>query len=147
MTIPWAVLSCAATINSVAAGSRQAWAFARDDGLPFSRWMQKITVVQGTPIPVNSMLASLAVTVVLSFIILGSSEAFNSIAGLLSGAIGFSYAISIGCVLWRRLYGAPLPPARWSLGRWGVPINAVGCAFEILVTIMSFFPLMSSVTP
>lgn len=146
MTIPWAVLSTASCINSVAAGSRQAWAFARDEGLPFSRWLQKVTVVQDTPIPVNSMIASLAITVVLSLIVLGSEEAFNSIAGLLSGAIGFSYALSIGCVLWRRLYGAPLPPARWSLGRWGVPINAVGCLFEILVTIISFFPLTSSVT-
>jgi len=146
MTIPWAVLSTASCINSVAAGSRQAWAFSRDEGFPFSRWFQRIVTIQGTPLPVNSMVASLAMTVVLSLIVLGSTEAFNSIAGLLSGSIGFSYSLSIGCVLWRRLYGAPLPYARWSLGKWGVPINAVGCLFEILVTVISFFPLASTVT-
>lgn len=49
-------------------------------------------------------------------------------------------------MLYRRLFGEPLPYARWSLGRFGVPINAVGFLFELLVTIMSFFPLFSKVT-
>lgn len=146
MTIPWAVLSVAGSINAVAAGSRQAWAFSRDQGLPFSRWMQKITIIQGTPLPINAMMATLSITLVLSCIIFGSTEAFNSIASLVTGAISVSYALSIGCVLWRRLYGAPLPPARFSLGRWGVPINLVGCLFQILVTVMCFFPTERAVT-
>ena len=32
MTMPWVVLSTASCINSVAAASRQAWSFARDEG-------------------------------------------------------------------------------------------------------------------
>lgn len=92
------------------------------------------------------MIATLIIAVVLSLINLGGGEAFNSIGGLVSGAIAATYALSIGCVLWRRLFGEPLPHARWSLGKLGVLTNAVGFLFEVFVTIMSFFPLFSHVT-
>lgn len=115
-------------------------------GLPFSRWFHKTTVIFGQPLPFNSMVMTLTVAIVFALINLGSAEAFNSIAGLISGAIALTYALSIGCVLWRRLFGEPLPPARWSLGRWGVTTNAVGLLFEVFVTVVSFFPLTSKVT-
>ena len=68
----------------------------------------------------------MSMTVIFSVILIGSEEAWNSIAGLVNGAIGLTYALSIGCVLWRRLFGAPLPPARFSLGRWGILFNLAG---------------------
>lgn len=146
MTIPFIVLAYSMTLNSVAAASRQAWAFATDDGLPFSSWFRKISIIGGTPLPLNAMVATLIMTIVLALINLGGAEAFNSINGLISGAIALTYALSIGCVLWRRLFGAPLPPRRWSLGRFGVVINATGVLFELFVTVMSFFPLFSRPT-
>ena len=48
--------------------------------------------------------------------------------------------LSIGCVLLRRLTGPPLPPARWSLGRWGLPANAVAVAYSGFIVLMSCFP-------
>lgn len=146
MTVPIIVLAYSMTLNSVAAASRQAWSFARDDGLPFPSWFQKITTINGTPLPLNAMIATLIMPCVLALINLGGAEAFNSINGLISGAIGLTYALSIGCVLWRRLFGAPLPKARWSLGRWGVVLNLAGFLFELFVTVMSFFPLFYHVT-
>lgn len=86
-------------------------------GLPFSGWLRKITVI-GNPIPLNAIITSLFITVIVSLLNLGSATAFNSIVGLLSGSGGVSYLISISCVLWRRLTGKPLPPAPFSLGRW-----------------------------
>lgn len=35
MTVPMIVLSISMCLNAVAAASRQAWSFARDEGLPF----------------------------------------------------------------------------------------------------------------
>ena len=61
----------------------------------------------------------------------------------MNGAVGGTYAISIGCVLWRRLFGEPLPPARWSLGIWGVPINLVAFLYQVLTTVISFFPIFN----
>ena len=97
----------------------------------------------GTPIPLNAILFSLSITVVLSFINLGSSTAFNSIVGLLAGSGGVSYAISIGCVLLKRLRKEELPPSKFSLGRFAIPINAFAVCYMIMQTVISFFPLYS----
>lgn len=64
----------------------------------------------------------------------------------MTGAIGMTYTISICCILWRRLYGEPLPPPRWSLGKWGVPINVIAVLYEIFTTVISFFPLFNNPT-
>ena len=41
-------------------------------------------------------------------------------------ALAATYEISLLALIWRRLYGKRLPPAPWSLGRWGLPINVCG---------------------
>ena len=110
-------LSAFGNFSVLAAASRQVFAFARDQGLPFSNTLRKITVI-GTPIPAIAIVVSLLITVILSLINLGSVAAFNSIVGLLSGSGGVSYSISIGCVLWRRLFGKPLPKSPFTLGRF-----------------------------
>ena len=117
MTIPIVLMTLAMCINATAAASRQAWSFARDNGLPFPTWFTKLVRMNGnsTPLPLNAMLTSLVILVVVALLNFGGSEVFNSIIGLMTGAVGLTYALSIGCVLWRRLYGEPLPPARWSL--------------------------------
>lgn len=110
-------LGICGNLSVLAAASRQAWAFARDDGLPFSGWLRRITTI-GTPIPLNAIILSLFITIIVSLLNLGSATAFNSIVGLLSGSGGVSYTISIGCVLWRRLFGKPLPSSPFSLGKF-----------------------------
>ncbi|KAK6437770.1 hypothetical protein LTR95_006042 [Oleoguttula sp. CCFEE 5521] len=146
MTVPIIVLSIAMCFNATAAASRQAWAFAGDRGLPYSRMLSKITTINKTPIPANAMLASLTMAIVLSLLILGGSQAFNSILGLVTGAVGLTYALGMACFLWRRLYGDPLPHARWSLGRFGVPINIFALLYEMFATVICFFPLFASAT-
>jgi amino acid transporter len=147
MTVPIIVLSISMCLNAVAAASRQAWSFGRDEGLPFRRWFTKIHVISRTPIPVNAMVASLMIAVILSLLNLGGAEAFDSIMGLVTGAVGLTYALSIGCVFLRRLFGSePLPHARWSLGRLGVWINGFAVLYEIFTVVISFFPLFSHVT-
>ena len=110
-------LSLCGNLSVLAAASRQVFAFARDQGMPFSGTLRKITTV-GTPIPLVAIMVSLAVTIVLALISLGSAAAFNSIVGLLSGSGGLSYSVSIGCVLWRRLFGKPLPKSPFTLGKF-----------------------------
>lgn len=56
-------------------------------------------------------------------------------------ALMSTYTISIGCVLYARTIGSkPLPPARWSLGRWGIPINAIGLAYSIFCLFWTPWP-------
>ena len=115
-------------------------------GLPFQSFFSKVHVLEETPIPINAMIASLFICFVLALLNLGGTATFNSIMGLVTGAVSLTYGLSIGCVLWRRLLGAPLPHARWSLGRFGIVINAFAVAYELLTTTISFFPLTADVT-
>lgn len=116
---------------------------SRQSGLPFSTWFTRIRVVDGVPLPVNSIMASLCICVIIALLNLVSNRVFNSIIGLLTGALGLTYVLSLGCVLWRRCFGDPLPPARWSLGRWGIPCNIVALLYSIMSTLISFFPIFN----
>jgi choline transport protein len=104
----------------------------------------RIRVVDGVPLPVNSILASLCICVIIALLNLVGDRVFNSIVGLLTGTLGMTYALSIGCVLWRRCFGEPLPPARWSLGRWGLPCNIIAFLYSLMSLVISFFPLFNS---
>ncbi|KAF7195381.1 putative amino-acid permease C15C4.04c [Pseudocercospora fuligena] len=147
LTVMIIFLGICAAISAMAAATRQAWSFARDSGLPFSTWFMTLTNINGVPTPLHAMIASLLICMVIALLNLGRAETWNSIVGLVAGAMCFSYLISISCVLWRRLFGAPLPPARWSLGKTGGPaINSFSCLYLINLITASFFPLYSNVT-
>lgn len=91
-------------------------------------------------LPFNAVYVSTAVSIIISLVSLGSSLAFNIIASLSLLALMSTYMLSIGCVLLRRVRGIDLPPARWSLGRLGLPVNALAVAYSGLVVVMSCFP-------
>lgn len=90
--------------------------------------------------PLNSIIATYVFSMLLSLINLGSAVALNIITSLGTGALLCSYVISVGCILLKRLRGEPLLPRRWSLGRWGLPINIISILFMILCFVMNFFP-------
>lgn len=86
-------------------------------------------------------------TSLLSLINIGSTTALLAIVTLTIGSLMSSYVITIGCLLLKRIRGEPLPPHRWTLGRFGMAINIAAQAFLLPVFVFAFFPLTSSVTP
>lgn len=110
-------------ISEVATASRQLWSFARDNGLPGSGWISHVS--PGWNIPLRAVLVSFVITSLLACINLGSTTALNAINSLGGVSVLSSYFVTIACLIWRRLYGEPLPPRRWSLGRFGLWINIV----------------------
>ena len=56
--------------------SRQTWAFARDQGLPFSNWISKVNSKVKTP--ANAVLVTTAVSSGLALINIGSTAALNA---------------------------------------------------------------------
>ncbi|GAB7351785.1 hypothetical protein MBLNU459_g2359t1 [Dothideomycetes sp. NU459] len=131
-------------ISEVATASRQVWAFARDEGLPYSTWLA--VVDPGFNIPIRAVSVCMVITALLACINLGSSVALNAINSLGSVGILTSYFIVISCLVWRRLYGAPLPQKRWSLGKWGLCINIVALIFLLPMWFFAFWPLATPVT-
>jgi choline transport protein len=52
-----------------------------------------------------------------------------------------SYCISVGCVLYQRIANPQeLPPSVWTLGRWGLPINAMGFMYSLFTLIWIAWP-------
>ena len=125
-------------ITALATCSREVWAFARDKGMPFSGWMGKMN--RKWDIPFNSVYATSIACVILSFIQLGSALAFNIVVSLSLLGLLSTYMISIGCVLLKRINGEPLPPARWSLGRYGIVINGFAFFYSAFIIVFSCFP-------
>ncbi|KAH8433215.1 uncharacterized protein LDX57_010849 [Aspergillus melleus] len=132
-------------ITEVATASRQLWSFARDGGIPCAKFFSHVT--PGWNIPLNAVLVSLALTILLSLINIGSTVALNALITLTIGSLLNSYIVTVACVAWKRISGEPLPPRRWSLGRWGLLINLGALAFLIPEFVFVMFPLTSTVTP
>jgi choline transport protein len=65
----------------------------------------------------------------MSLINLGSKVAFEAMISLATATLMATYLISIGCALLKRVRGQTLPSARWSLGRYGLPVNAVAIVY------------------
>ncbi|CAO2649329.1 Nn.00g067140.m01.CDS01 [Neocucurbitaria sp. VM-36] len=139
------VLIFFAAVSVTAASSRQIWAFARDRGLPFSSWIERVPA--GWDIPVNALLVCLGSSLVLACINFGSDVTLNAIVSISNAALIFSYIISIGCVRLKRLRGEPLLARRWSLGKWGGIVNDLSLAFLIVAFIFSFFPMAPKPAP
>lgn len=138
-------LTFASAISNVATASRQMFAFARDDGLPFSKFWAYVR--PGWDIPFNCVLFSAAFATAMCLIVLGSSTAFNAVLSIGVVALLTSYLVSLGCVMLMRIRGQPLLPRRWSLGRVGGFIcNAIGLAFVAVSFVFSFFPIGVPVT-
>ncbi|KAK5726509.1 hypothetical protein LTR17_012632 [Elasticomyces elasticus] len=133
------ILSACSNITVMAGSSRQLFAFARDSGVPFASWVAYVR--PRSNVPVNAIIVSFAVAVLIALINIGSTVAFNSVTSLGTGTLTISYIISISCMIWRKLSGRPLLPSHFDMGRrFGLVVNFVALAFMCLVFVIAFFP-------
>lgn len=138
------ILLTACCISEVATASRQIWSFARDQGLPGSDWLSRVS--PGWNLPLRAISVSFVVSSLLACINIGSSVALNAINSLGGVAILISYFITLSCLIHRRIRGPPLPLRRWSLGKFGLPINIAALLFLIPIIFFAFWPLATPVT-
>lgn len=125
-------------LTMVATSSRQLFAFARDQAVPFSSWFSKIR--PGWDVPLNAIITTFLVSALLSLINIGSAVALNSITSLATVSLLSSYIVSTGCMIWRRWTNSPLLPSKFSLGRWGLAINIASEIFLLIIFVLSFMP-------
>lgn len=139
------VINTASNIVYLAAVSRDLFAFARDKGLPFASWLSAIHPKRH--IPLNAATLSSGFAILLAMIYIGSPVAFYAITSLSTVSLLQCYCLSIGCVLWRRIYAPDtLPPASFSLGRWGIPANAFAVIYSLWSFFWCFWPQTTPVT-
>lgn len=80
LTIPIMALAILCGTSCTTVSSRAVWAFARDNAIPGSAKLQKVN--QGMELPLNAMILSMAVQILLGLIYFGSDAAFNAFSGV-----------------------------------------------------------------
>lgn len=134
----------AAVLALLASASRTTWAFARDNGLPFSGWLQQVH--SGRAIPINAIAVTTILCMLLGLINIGSTAAFYAIVGVTTVALYFTYMMPIAMICIKRLKGEHIAYGPWRLGRWALPINLFSLVYSIFISIFMFFPSFMPVT-
>ncbi|KAK5682094.1 hypothetical protein LTS10_005219 [Elasticomyces elasticus] len=131
-------------MNCVMTSSRQLWAFARDKGVPFHGFLSQVTL---DGLPRNAVIFTLVFSSLLSLIIMGSSVAFNVFLSFGNAGIMTSYAVIIGCIIYRRFDGNVFPPTKFSLGKAGLVVNSLAFSYLIVALAFTFFPSVPNPRP
>ncbi|KAL9051905.1 MAG: hypothetical protein Q9206_004520 [Seirophora lacunosa] len=97
-------LGICATIAFLASSSRMTWSFARDRGLPLSKYLGKVE--PRSSIPLIAIITTVIISILLSLINIGSSTAFNQVISLTINSLYASYFLACALLLQRRLDGS-----------------------------------------
>ncbi|KAH9882352.1 hypothetical protein J1614_000588 [Plenodomus biglobosus] len=141
------VVAIAATAAGITSTSRTIWAFARDKALPFDRYFSFVD--RKSQIPVRAVVAVTILQMLVGFIYLGNTTAFNAV---LSMAILGLYASYLIPIVYFMIFGRPNFTAR-DYGVFKMPktiglaINLLACAWLILAMVFSTFPTSMPLTP
>lgn len=119
--------------------SRLIWAFARDNGLPFSDFFAHIH--PKLHIPFNTVCLVTICCCLLSLINIASTTAFYAIVSLSTLSLYISYIIPITLVLIRKLEGRHPKYGPFHLGKWGIPINLFAILYGCYLTVFLAFPV------
>ncbi|KAK4688951.1 choline transport protein, partial [Tremellales sp. Uapishka_1] len=131
------ICGIALCVETLTAGSRFVWSFARDGGLPFSGWLSKVH--PKLQIPLNAMIAITVIDLLLALISFGSTTAYSAFLGSCTVLIMFAYIHPL--VLNVMAKGAYTKNAPWSLGRWSYPMNIFSVVLVLLGVVAFCFPL------
>ncbi|MFD3992897.1 amino acid permease [Streptomyces sp. NPDC058583] len=143
-----ALAVCAATLAIQTSATRMLYSMARDGVLPQSARLARVprrTGMPGTAAVVVGVCAGL-----LLLLNLVSPQAILAIGTTCIAMVYLAYAMVTGPMLVRRLRGEWPPPADgtrdelgrplFSLGRWGLPVNALAVVYGILMTVNLSWP-------
>jgi amino acid transporter len=145
LLLPLMVLGLICGIGCTTAASRCVWAFSRDGAIPGSKWWKQVnntTALEG--VPLNAMLLSMVVQILLAVIYFGSVAAYNAFSGVGVICLTVSYAIPIATNLFtgrKHVKGAP-----FALGAVGLFCNIVALAWSCLAVPLFCMPTTVPVT-
>ncbi|KAL2184723.1 amino acid transporter [Thermothelomyces heterothallicus CBS 203.75] len=142
LLLPLMVLAILCGIACTTAASRCTWAFARDGAIPGSKWWKQVHPT--LDLPLNAMMLSMVIQILLGVIYFGSYAAFNAFSGVGVISLTVSYAAPIAVSM---LEGrAHVKGAKFSLGRMGWLYNGIALAWSILAVPLFCMPAYIPVT-
>jgi amino acid transporter len=130
-------------LSSVASAGRMLFAFSRDDGVPGSGWLKKVSHRYRTP--ANALIAIVVISwlfTVAAFIV-GTGTAIVVVTAIstifLYAAYGICIYLGIVTEEWRS-------HRVWSLGRWSKPVAVVAVFWVIVLMILFSFPTSGNIS-
>ena len=146
LCLAWTSIAIAANAAGLTSTSRTAWAFARDDAIPYSAYLSHVG--SRYAVPTRMIVCISVIQMLLGFLYLGSSTAFNAV---LSMAILGMYASYILPIIYMLFYGRKQgmhKPGPFKLGRaGGTTINVIAATWLAFAMVFSMFPSYQPVTP
>jgi amino acid transporter len=130
-------------LASVAAAGRMLYAFARDDGLPASSWLKKVSHRYRTP--ANSLVGIAVISWLFTVVAfwVGSGTAIVIVTAI---STIFLYA-AYGLVIYLGATTKPWLSERvWSLGRWSKPIAYLALLWVVVLMILFSFPTSGNIS-
>jgi len=124
--------------SGITSMGRMWFAFARDDGMPGSKYLKRVSPRHRTPA------CALIVTSVLAVFLCLYASAYYVITSISTITLYLAYVIPI-YLNWRnrrRGRGEFVTPAMapWNLGKWAAPINAVAILYTLFIVVVFSIP-------
>jgi amino acid transporter len=121
-------------VSCITSNSRVIYAFARDNGMPFSGLWRTVTKKHATPGP------AIWLSVVLSFVIAISSGAYSVVTSMSTVALYVSYVVPIYLGWKARRNNAWGETGPWNLGRFSNTINVIAMAWTCFICVILVMP-------
>nr|UYX75825.1 amino acid permease [Colletotrichum asianum] len=140
MSLLLIVLAGAACCAALTSTSRTLWAFARDEAVPYSKLIGRVD--QRSQIPANAIYVILVLQMLIGFIYLGNTTAFNAVLSMAIIGTYTSYALPVVGMLLngrRMLSVSEYGPFKLR-GCVGPILNVIANAFMVLSIAFSAFP-------
>lgn len=141
-----AVFVCTLAVQT--SGARMMYSMAREKALPFHKYLSRVSPRTGTPI-ITSIVVGVGAMIAL-LVNIGQSAIFTALASLCIGMLYLAYLgvtlpLLITRIKHRKTDHFPSGvdedgAAQFSLGKWGIAINAVAVVFQIGMIVNLMWP-------
>jgi len=138
------------TLSSVASAGRMLFAFSRDDGVPGSGWLKKVSHKYRTPSN------ALVTIVVVAFLFTVAAFYVGALGSPGGGGIAIVIVTAISTIFLYAAYAVPIylglttegwrSERVWSLGRWSKPVAIVALFWTVILLVLFSFPTSGNIS-
>ncbi|KYK57624.1 hypothetical protein DCS_04636 [Drechmeria coniospora] len=123
-------------ISILTSASRLTWSFARDGGIPFSRYFAHVD--EKWKVPARALWLQAAIIALVGVLYLFANTVLQAILSVSTIALTISYAMPI--IVLNFVGRDKLPRGEFSLGRLGPVVNWISIVYCLVTTVFFFFP-------
>jgi len=139
-----AVFAC--TLACQTAGARMMYSMSREKALPFHRYLSRVSPRTGTPI-ITSVVVGVGAAIAL-LVNWDQGAIFTALSSLCIAMIYLAYlGVTIPLLVVRIRSAGRFPRGvdedgdpQFSMGRWGIPLNAVAIVFQLVIAVNLLWP-------